>query len=178
VTPFPVDTVAAHLPAALRRFQWWLVALIVALDQATKAWVVRALPLHDGFTVIPGVFDVTHVRNTGAAFGMLNAIDFPYKSVVLTAVALVALLAIGAYTSRFASESTLARAGVVLVISGAIGNLIDRARLGYVVDFVDLYWRGWHFWAFNVADAAITVGAVALALDILFSGRRHVPEAV
>jgi signal peptidase II len=109
---------------------------------------------------------------------MLNAIDFPYKSLVLTAVAVVALVAVGAYAGRFASESSLARAGVALVISGAIGNLIDRARLGYVVDFVDVYWRGWHFWAFNVADAAITVGAVALALDILIGGRRHVPEAV
>ena len=169
---------AVRLPSALRRFEWWLVVLIVVLDQVTKAWVVRLLPLHEGITVVPGLFDLTHVRNTGAAFGMLNAIDFPYKSVVLTVVALAALLAIGTYATRFASESALARAGVALVISGAVGNLIDRARLGYVVDFVDVYWRGWHFWAFNVADAAITVGAIALALDILISGRRHVPETV
>jgi signal peptidase II len=170
--------VAVRLPSALRRFEWWLVVLVVLLDQATKAWIVRLLPLHEGITVVPGLFDLTHVRNTGAAFGMLNAIDFPYKSVVLTVVALAALLAIGTYSTRFASESALARAGVALVISGAVGNLIDRARLGYVVDFVDVYWRGWHFWAFNVADAAITVGAIALALDILVSGRRHVPETV
>jgi signal peptidase II len=154
------------------------VALIVALDQVTKALVVRYLPLHEGVNVVPGLIDLTHVRNTGAAFGLLNAADFPYKPVAITVVAVLALLAIAAYASQFATGSWWARIGVTLVVSGALGNLVDRARQGYVVDFVDVYWRGWHFWAFNVADAAITLGAIALALDILLSGRRHASAAV
>ena len=78
---------------------------------------------------------------------------------------------------KFAGETLLARAGLALILAGAVGNLIDRARLGYVVDFVDVHYAGWHFWAFNVADAAITIGAIALILDII-RGPRHVPEAV
>jgi signal peptidase II len=162
----------------LRRLELWVALAIVAADQATKALVVAWLPLHASHEVVPGLFDLTHVRNTGAAFGMLNAIDFPFKSAVMTTVAFVALLAIAIYAGRVGSETWIARSGLALVLGGAVGNLIDRARQGYVVDFVDLYWRGWHFWAFNVADAAITVGAAALILDMIGSGRRHVSQAV
>ena len=84
----------------------------------------------------------------------------------MTAIALVALLAIGLYAWRVGSHERLARAGLALILGGAVGNLIDRASAGYVVDFVDAYWRSYHFWAFNVADAAITVGACLLILDM------------
>ena len=164
--------------ALRRRFEIWIVLALVALDQATKALVVRHLALHESVPLVPGLLDLTHVRNTGAAFGVLNAVDFPYKAVVITALALAALAAIVGFAGRLASESLLARAGFTLVVAGALGNLIDRARQGYVVDFVDVYWRGWHFWAFNVADSAITVGAAAIILDLLLSGRRHASQAV
>lgn len=162
----------------LRRFEPWLALALVVLDQVTKALVVRAVALHDTVAVVPGLLNLTHVRNTGAAFGMFNSADLPYKSVVITLLALAALGAIVAFAGRLASESLLARAGFTLVVAGAIGNLIDRASLGYVVDFVDVHWRGWHFWAFNVADSAITVGAAAIILDLLLSGRRHASQAV
>jgi signal peptidase II len=150
-----------------------LIAVVIAIaDQVTKAIVVRELPLHESVTVIPGLLDFTHVRNTGAAFGLLNAVDFPYKPVVITAVAFAALVAIAVYAGRFGGDTVLSRVGLGLILGGAIGNLIDRARQGYVVDFVDFYWSGWHFWAFNVADAAITVGAIALILDLLGAGTR------
>jgi signal peptidase II len=150
-----------------------LIAAVIAVsDQVTKAIVVRELPLHGSVTVIPGLLDLTHVRNTGAAFGLLNAVDFPYKPLVITAVALVALVAIAVYASRYADDTAMTRVALGLVLGGAIGNLIDRARQGYVVDFVDFYWHGWHFWAFNVADAAITLGAIVLILDVLGAGRR------
>jgi signal peptidase II len=161
-----------------RRFELWVVLALVVLDQVTKALLVRGLALHESITVVPGLLNLTHVRNTGAAFGMFNAVDFPYKPVVITVLALAALAAIVTFAGRLASESLLARVGFTLVVAGAIGNLIDRATQGYVVDFVDVYWRGWHFWAFNVADSAITVGAAAIILDLLLSGRRHASQAV
>jgi signal peptidase II len=161
----------------LRRFELWLVLALVLLDQGTKALVVREIPLHDSVTIVAGVLSLTHVRNTGAAFGMMNAVDFPGKTLVITLLALIAMLAIFIYAGRFASRTLPARIALALVLGGAAGNLIDRVGLGYVVDFVDAHYRGWHFWAFNVADSAITVGAIVLLLD-MFRTPHHVPEAV
>jgi signal peptidase II len=154
----------------------WIAAAIVVMDQATKALVKARLPLHDSVTVIPGFFDLTHVRNTGAAFGMLNNMQFAYKPAVMVVVALVALGAVASYALTLPQTQRIARYGLALILGGAAGNLIDRATLGYVIDFVDVYWRGVHFWAFNVADSAITVGVVLMLLDVLGVGR--VPETV
>lgn len=142
-------------------------AVIVVLDQATKVMVGAAIPLYESVTIIPGFLDFTHVRNTGAAFGLLNTTDLPIKSIVMVAMALVAIAAIGAYGATLRADENIARAGLALVLGGAIGNLIDRARLGYVLDFVDAYAGDWHFWAFNVADAAITVGAILVIFDLI-----------
>ena len=161
----------------VRRADTWFMLGLVAFDQLTKWLVERSLPLHETVPVIPGLLNVTHVRNTGAAFGFMNAVDFPYKTAVVMVLALVALVAIGAYARRFGSDTWLGRLGIVCVLGGAVGNLIDRATRGYVVDFVDAYWDVHHFWAFNVADAAITVGAIALILEMLLTGR-HVSQAV
>jgi signal peptidase II len=163
--------------AAWRRPEAWATALIVLLDQATKWLVLQRIPLHDTVPVIPGLLNLTYVRNTGAAFGMLNAHDFAYKPLVVAGLALAALAGILWYARTFAGESWVSRLGFVLIVAGAVGNLIDRVTLGFVVDFVDVYVGTWHFWAFNVADAAITIGAILFAADTLFS-RRHVPEAV
>ena len=151
-------------------------ATIVTLDQVTKALVRARLPLHESVTVIPGFFDLTHVRNTGAAFGMLNDFEFQYKPLVMVIIALVALGAVASYALTIPPEQRVARLGLALIVAGAIGNLIDRATSGFVVDFVDVYWRGIHFWAFNVADSAITVGVVLMLLDVVGVGR--VPETV
>jgi signal peptidase II len=154
-------------------------ALIVVSDQATKALVRSSLALGDSRNIIPGFLDLTHVQNTGAAFGLLNNVDVPYKSVLMIVVAAIALIAIAMYGTQLGFEDRLARFGLALILGGAFGNLIDRALVGHVVDFVDVYWRGVHFWAFNVADAAITVGAAAVILDMLGVGRRkHVPNPV
>ena len=145
---------------------------MVILDQVTKAMVRPALALHESVPVIPGVLDFTRVHNTGAAFGMLNSVEFPFKTVVLSLVALVALGGVAWYAATVPLGDRLARIGIAGVLGGAIGNLIDRAKDGYVLDFVDAYWNGWHFWAFNVADAAITVGVIFMILDIVGVGRR------
>ncbi|MCY3844335.1 MAG: signal peptidase II [Acidobacteria bacterium] len=153
-----------------------IVAAIVIADQWTKWLVQEHVPLYGSVRVIDGFLDLIHVRNTGVAFGLLNSVDIPFKAGLMTAVALAALVALGIYATQLSPRETLARFGLTLVAGGAVGNLIDRATAGYVVDFVDVYWGGWHFWAFNVADAAITVGASCLIFELLFL-KRHVSEA-
>ena len=153
-----------------RRLEIWVPILIIVLDQLTKAIVRSTLPLHSSVTVIPGLMDFTHVRNTGAAFGILNATNFPFKTAVLAVVATAALIGVGMYAASLAHHQVLARTGLALIIGGAAGNLLDRVVAGSVVDFVDVYWRTYHFWAFNVADSAITVGVAIMILDMLGVG--------
>lgn len=143
--------------------------VVIALDQLTKLLVVRALGIYDSVTIIPRVLDFTYVRNTGLAYGVLNESAVPYKPLITGALAIAALAGIGLYAWQLKPHERWARLGMALILGGAIGNLIDRARLGYVVDFVDVYWRSWHFWAFNVADAAISVGAVCVFVDLLLA---------
>ena len=150
-----------------RRLEIFVPIVIIVLDQLTKAIVRSTLPLHESVTVVPGLMDFTHVRNTGAAFGILNAWDFPFKTVLMGLVAAAALVGVGLYAASLAHRDIMARAALVLIIGGAAGNLIDRVIVGSVVDFVDVYWRTHHFWAFNVADSAITVGAAVMILDML-----------
>lgn len=157
---------------AARRLELYVAVIVVILDQITKALVRPALALHESVVVIPGYVDFTRVHNTGAAFGMLNSVDFPLKTVVLSLVALVALGGVAWYAATVPLSDRLARLGIAGVLGGAVGNLTDRATAGYVLDFVDAYWNGWHFWAFNVADAAISVGVIFMVLDIVGVGRR------
>jgi signal peptidase II len=151
---------------------------VLAVDQLTKQVVRQVLPLHDTVKIVPGFLDFTHVQNTGAAFGLLNAAEFPYKPAVMIGIAAIALVAIAAYGAQLGFHERLARFGLSLILGGAFGNLIDRAVVGYVVDFVDVYWGDAHFWAFNVADAAITVGAVLVLLDMIGLGRHHASHPV
>lgn len=164
----------AMLATVARRTETWVGLLLIAADQITKALVRQHIPLHDAITVVPGLLNLTHVLNTGAAFGLFNATDFPMKSLAIGLLAIGALVAIAIYSLSFGADTTLGRYSLALILAGAIGNLIDRATTGAVVDFVDVYWGNWHFWAFNVADSAITVGAALLILDMLRAGR-HVP---
>ena len=152
---------------------------VVIVDQLSKEIVRRTLPLHgEPAQIIPGFLDLTHVQNTGAAFGLLNAADFPYKAAVMIGIAGMALIAITAYATQLGFHERLARFGLSLILGGAFGNLIDRAIFGHVVDFVDVYWGSAHFWAFNVADAAITVGAIFVLLDMIGLGRTHASHPV
>lgn len=144
--------------------------LVVAFDQLTK-WLVRMrVPLHDSVEVVPNLLDITHVRNTGAAFGFLNGVDFPGKTLVIAVVAMVALIGVALYSGTLSTQQLLPRLGMALIIGGAAGNLIDRIFIGSVVDFVDAYWGTFHFWAFNVADSAITVGVALMILDMIGTG--------
>jgi signal peptidase II len=155
--------VKRHLPLLL------LMAAVVLLDQVTKAIVVRALALHEYVPLVDGLLSLSHVRNRGAAFGLLSEWDVPYQSALLSVLSLGALVAIALYFVRLPSSARLPRVALALVLGGALGNLIDRVRLGYVVDFVHAYWRQHQWPDFNVADSAITIGVTLLVLDILRS---------
>ena len=160
------------------RLELWLPIVIVVLDQITKAMVRAMLPLHASVTIIPGLMDFTHVLNTGAAFGILNTSDFAFKTGLISLIAVAALAGVAIYAAGLPRDQIMARTGLALIIGGAAGNLIDRIALGYVTDFVDVYWQGWHFWAFNVADAAITVGVAMMILDMLGAGQHRVSRTV
>ena len=136
-----------------------LIAAVVGLDQLTKALVVRSIGLHDYVPLVDGLASLSHVRNHGAAFGLLSDWNLPYQSLLLSVLSLTALAAIATYFVRLPPTARLPRLALALVLGGAIGNVIDRLRLGYVVDFVHVYWREYQWPDFNVADSAITVGA-------------------
>jgi signal peptidase II len=172
----PAARLGARTAAAgLQPMTFTLAAIVVLADQATKALVRAFIPLHDSHTVIPGLLDLTHVQNSGAAFGILSAANFPFKQAFIAVIATAALISIAIYAARLSPHQKLARVGLALILGGAAGNLIDRVTAGWVVDFVDVYWKDYHFWAFNVADAAITVGVVGMMLDMLGVGSRAHP---
>lgn len=168
---------ASHLTGHPFRVFWWATLLIIALDQATKLLVRMTLPLYESHSLIPGLVDFVHIRNEGVAFGLLNTLDHEYKWLFTTGLAVLALLGIGYYVRHIRHEERLARVGLSMILGGALGNLIDRLHSGYVVDFVDVYWGDWHFWAFNVADACITIGAVLVFVELLLV-KRHASHPV
>jgi signal peptidase II len=179
----PETPIAAAAPADVRPearrpgVHWWLVAALVAADQSAKFAIRATLPIFGSVTVIPNLVDFVHVHNAGVAFGFLNNLDAAYQKIVTTLLALVALFGIAYFARHVRPEERLARVGLSLILGGALGNLVDRLRAGYVTDFVDVYWRGWHFWAFNVADASITMGAILVFADLLLV-RRHASHPV
>jgi signal peptidase II len=177
--PATIETPATtQAPAVVRvRRYWWATISIIVLDQVTKALVDASLGLYDSSTVIPGLVDLVHVRNEGVAFGLLNNTDLPYKTAVTTMLAVAALAGIALYARQLQPREWVARLGLACILGGAVGNLIDRVRQGYVLDFVDVYWNSWHFWAFNVADAAITIGAILVFVDLLLV-RSHASDSV
>jgi signal peptidase II len=144
-----------------------LAGAIVALDQITKAIALARLPLGVPMPLIEGLLSLTLVLNPGLAFGLLGTISPAWRWVV-AALSLVALVVLARVALRvLPAGGWPGRLAIGLIFGGAVGNLIDRARFGAVVDFVDVYWRAWHWPAFNVADSAISVGVVVLALRLM-----------
>ena len=169
--PGPPAPVPAPAPL-VRPIEIMAIGSIVVIDQLSKFIVKAAIPLYSKKVIIPNLLDFTHVQNTGAAFGLLNAAEFPFKSAVMIGIATLALVAISLFARQLGNDEKLSRYGLALILGGAFGNLLDRAIAGYVVDFVDVYWGTAHFWAFNVADAAISIGAVLVLLDMIGIGRQ------
>jgi signal peptidase II len=146
-----------------------LTAVVVVLDQITKRMVATSMQLHDSREIVAGVLSLTHVRNRGAAFGFLSNADLPYQSILFAVLSVLALGAIATYALKLPSAQRWPQIALALIMGGAVGNLIDRLAYGYVIDFVDVYWRAHHWPAFNVADSCISVGVVMLILDLLRS---------
>jgi signal peptidase II len=143
------------------------VALILGLDQATKVLVASRLLPGDSVPIVPGLVHITLVHNTGMAFGLLSDFDVPLKSVVMTFLSLCALSAVFYYALRSPRGERMTHLGLTFILGGALGNIVDRARLGYVIDFVDVFYGDAHWPAFNVADSSICVGVGLLLLESL-----------
>ena len=141
--------------------------LVIFLDQATKAWIISTMRLYDSFAVIGGLFNITYVRNPGAAFGFLAAAPPLFRYIFFLAVTVAAILLILHYLHVSRIEASSLVLALALIMAGAVGNLIDRVRFGEVVDFLDVYLGAHHWPAFNVADSAITVGAAILIVVLL-----------
>ena len=154
------------------------VAVLVALDQASKLWVVAHLSQLDSLPLIPGWLQLVLVRNRGVVFGFASSGPLRPLFVLALPILLVPLIAWLLLTTR----SRLERWAYTLILGGAVGNLIDRLRLGHVVDFIDAYFRQGpvvrHWYTFNLADSFICVGAALLALGLLFPVKEKKAEAV
>ncbi len=144
-----------------------IACFVLALDQLTKYFASKSMQLHETIVVVPGFFNLTHVRNRGAAFSILSDMPYAFRMVFFVSVTLIAVGVIFALI-RKTEEKALVWA-FSLIAGGAIGNLIDRVRLsGEVVDFIQWYYKSFYWPSFNVADSAISVGVVLLAVDMLF----------
>lgn len=141
---------------------------VVALDQATKWMIVRFLHYYQEINVIPGFFNLIYVHNPGGAFGVFAKNHGTLQSLLFIGIALGAMGLIVYLYKSTPAEYPGFHAGLALIFGGALGNLIDRVRIGKVIDFIDLYVSHWHWPAFNVADSAITVGMVIFGFYILF----------
>jgi signal peptidase II len=154
-----------------------LFSVILAVDRLIKVILPRIMDLHQSIPVFPGFFHITFVKNSGGAFGILGSWESPYKRLffILASVAALVLLFI-LYRQATLAASSYARTAVVLIASGAAGNLYDRIVTGEVVDFLDFFIGSHHWPAFNVADTAITTGAIFLAYVYLRDSNELTPE--
>ncbi len=149
----------------------WLSLLIVILDQLTKVWINTHLPFNQPLAVLP-FFNLRLLYNTGAAWSIL-ATAGGWQRWFLSGLALVISLLIVVWLSRLTRQQWWLACALALILGGAVGNLVDRIIYGYVIDFIDIYYQGWHWPAFNLADSAISVGAVMLLLEALLSNSQR-----
>jgi|LakMenEpi03Aug12_release.lakeMendotaPanAssembly.Ray.scaffolds.fasta_scaffold137242_3 signal peptidase II len=146
----------------------WVVSIGLILDQWSKGLVLKKFSWGESIPVIPGFFNFTYVRNKGAAFGFLHSAPESFREPFFLAVPVIAIFVLGYLFYRLRPDEKLSAWALSLIVSGAAGNLIDRVRLGYVVDFIDFYLDSWGHWpAFNIADSAIVVGVSLLFIQSL-----------
>lgn len=143
-------------------------ALIIALDQITKAVITEKLFMYGTHQVIAGFFNLVYVMNPGAAFGFLAEMPELFRYVFFTGITLLAMGLIIFFVVKGENEPLIIIISLALIFGGAVGNLIDRIRFGAVIDFLDFYIGSWHWPAFNVADSAITTGAILMLWQIIF----------
>ena len=158
------------MSARFGKLGWvWLSVVVLVVDQITKYWFDNNLQMYERITVIPDYFSWTLAYNTGAAFSFLAGAS-GWQRWLFTLIAVVVSVILVVWMKRLKSDETWLAVGLALVLGGALGNLVDRVVFGHVVDFILVHWENrWYFPAFNLADSAITVGAVLLALDMFKS---------
>lgn len=144
-------------------------AVIIVLDQATKLLVHSRMALHESIPVFPSFFQLTYIRNPGAAFGIFAGMDSGFRTTFFVLISIAALVFLGNLYLKIPRDSLMGRFSVSLIIGGAVGNLVDRIRFGEVVDFLDFFIGRHHWPAFNVADSAISVGVGLLILHFIRS---------
>ncbi|HON59427.1 MAG TPA: signal peptidase II [Smithella sp.] len=151
-------------------------AVVVAVDQITKSAVVSRFFLHESYPVISGFFNLVYVLNPGAAFGFLARASETFRLFFFVGITATVILMILFYIVKSQADNTLNVVCMTLIFSGAVGNLVDRVRFGAVVDFLDFYIHTWHWPAFNVADTAITTGAVLMIWGMIVRRARNVQD--
>ena len=145
--------------------------IVLVLDRVSKLWIERHIPLGGGITVIPRVFRISHVLNFGAAFSLFEDSASPQRvRFFLTIFSILAILVVLFFFLRMARRLTLSSVALSLILAGAIGNLYDRARYGYVVDFLEVHIVRYHWPDFNIADSAIVIGACLMFLELFRQG--------
>ena len=141
--------------------------IILVTDLISKALVVKHLPLYDKVDIIKGFFSLVHIRNTGAVWGLFSNASSAWVSKAITVLSILALILVIYFFLKLDKKCTLDLLGISFILGGALGNIINRVRLGYVIDFLDFYIKQWHWATFNVADSFITIGVIVLAVAIL-----------
>ena len=142
--------------------------VLIVMDQYTKLMVSLHIPLNYSVKVVEGFFNFTHIRNSGVAFGLFASQQSEYKALMFIAISTIAIIAILVIFHQTPKEKKMVQTGLILIFSGAIGNLIDRILHGEVIDFVDFFINRQHFPAFNIADSCITVGVIMMVIDLFF----------
>jgi signal peptidase II len=144
---------------------------IILLDQVTKFLIHHRMQLHESIMIVEGFFAITYIRNPGAAFGFLANLSDHFRFYFFVMISIVALIFLGAFFFKTPREDFWTQVGISLVVGGAVGNLIDRLRLGEVIDFLDFFVGPYHWPAFNVADSAISIGLTLLILQLFLRSR-------
>ncbi|MBL0226603.1 MAG: signal peptidase II [Geobacteraceae bacterium] len=167
-----------HRGSAVRRWRLFSAIALAGLlvDQATKLYIDGSMRLFDSIPVIENFFHITYVRNRGAAFSFLS--NASWRMPFFITVSLIAAAVILVAFRKLRDDQRLAQVSLAMIFSGAVGNLIDRLRLGEVIDFLDAHWYRHHWPAFNVADSLICVGVFLLAVDMLLEEKRLKGQAV
>jgi signal peptidase II len=145
--------------------------VLIILDQYTKMWVNTHIPKHRFISVIDGFFAITHIRNPGVAFGL--GADWPsdLKVYLFIGFSIIAIIAILVFFHQTPQENKIVRVALILIFSGAIGNLIDRILYHEVIDFIDFFYGSYHWPAFNIADSCITIGVLLMFVDLIRAGK-------
>ena len=153
--------------------RFYIVALsVIVLDQASKLFIQATIPLGHSIPVIPNLFAIVHILNPGAAFGLLAARSSAFRNPFFVSISILAIGFIIYYRHRGLRSHSLASFALSLILGGALGNLVDRLRLGMVVDFLDVHYLQYHWPAFNVADSAITIGVSLMMLELILDEKR------